>query len=346
MPLAPFPDITHIQLSCDADPGRWKRALVLLAAISGLFVYDLFVVSKPLESSSPTCSDSNDDLLLQLFSGLNKKWTENPESVPYIATGVLSAQYSLGFTLIARFVMSNEGTWIGILTTWVASVFLRQFVNTPLSDRAIDYGSQLPYPLERGHLISDNVFSIHFYLAIVYLKYLKSPMMKVIVNGALWLNCIIVACFLLAMYHTTFYALITAWLAGYLLDDIPPRVQGGASWLMDRLVRLKNRCFPPRAIPDRSHSNGVSVLPLTIKTALTEPKAQTTVEEDELELQRAVNKLTNNTNPRLAEFREDDEMESEHKYDDEEEEDDEDNEENGHNSHLPTKSEEQLLPDL
>lgn len=286
MPIAQLPFTTHLMFTLSKDRTRWIRVGIVTVVVVLVVLYDTLIVNPSLRPSAVRCDDSDNDLLLKLFNSTNQRWTRSPEAMPFIATGVLFTQYALAVALVFRFIITNDMIWLGILTTWIFSVILKQMVNTPLSSQAIDYAANLPYPIERAKLVTDHVFAVHFYLSILYAKYLQSVLLKWVVTPALCLNCFIVACFLLITFQTNTYALIAAAFAGFMLKEIPPLVQQVYRWLQKGVLDAWNAVRYRRKAEQRQMELKLvggkpSIVNVTAHDALEVPKDRTTLQEDE-----------------------------------------------------------------
>lgn len=269
----------------------------VIMTIGLIIVYNLLVINPAIEPSPSQCNSNDSDLLLDLFAPVNAKWTTSPEVVPFVATGILFTQYTLAVVLVLRFIVSNDMIWLGILTTWVASVILTQLVNSPMSPRAINYASSLPYPVERAQLVTDHVFSIHFYLTLVYMKYLRTPWLKWIVTPALGLNCGVMACFLLITFHTTTYALVAAGFGAMMLEEAPKVAQA----VFEFFRKQWQRCFPDKTNPElndmKQRFNALqsqAMKPSVLSSSRIEPPKpdkRPTPDDDFLALQQTLDKL-------------------------------------------------------
>ena len=300
MPLAPLPFVTHFWFTFSKDWTRWTRVAAVIMTVGLIIVYNLLVINPAIVPSQDQCNSNDSDLLLDLFAPVNAKWTKSPEVVPFVATGILFTQYTLAVVLVLRFIVSNDMIWLGILTTWVASVVLTQLVNSPMSPRAINYASSLPYPVERAQLVTDHVFSIHFYLTLVYMKYLRTPWLKWIVNPALALNCGVMACFLLITFHTTTYALVAAGFGAMMLEEAPKVTVA----VLKFFQKHWQRCFPPKDTKGQREMElrMREVQTQAMKPAVYAPSAapqptttkETTAEDDLRALEQALDKIIPN----------------------------------------------------
>lgn len=212
MPLVPLPFRTHV---CGYFRVDWLRVF-RLAIIVGLvvaFAYFDYSQNSAVNREVSNWFDERDPLLRMLHP-VNQSLRNSPESVPLIATVIIAVQYALYICLTFKFVGHGDLILFEIFFGWGVGLLTKYVMPLPRSSLAIDYSSNLPYPLQK--YIDDVSFSTTTFMAIVCARHLTRSEKDYMGKLALYTVVTVTMFFLLATYNTNFYSLVFAILVSVL----------------------------------------------------------------------------------------------------------------------------------
>lgn len=198
MVLIRFPVVSTWIASIRKDKGRIFRLLVIIGLVIAFVYFDH--TQSGLENQEVSDWFNSRDPLLVITSGINKSLRESPESVIYVATGILFVQYLMYVSLIIKYVGKGNLILVEVFTGWLLGVLIKLSKPLPRSSLAIDYAQGLPYPLQK--YVDDTSFSTSIFLAIVCARRLVASRSDYLGKFALWSVVVLVGFFLGITYST------------------------------------------------------------------------------------------------------------------------------------------------
>lgn len=212
MPLVPLPFRTHVCGYFRADCLRLFRFTILIGLVVA-FVYFDYSQNSAVNQEVSSWFDERDPLL-RMLAPVNRSLRNSPESVPLIATVIIAVQYALYICLTFKFIGHGDLILFEIFFGWGVGLLAKYTMPFPRSSLAIDYSSNLPYPLQK--YIDDVSFSTTTFMAIVCARHLIRSEKDYLGKLALYTVVAVTMFFLLATYNTNFYSLVFAILVSML----------------------------------------------------------------------------------------------------------------------------------